>query len=113
MTTSKTTPASLLQQIASIERMERGTLCVLRQGPNGPYYNFQTREDGRHLSQYVPTAQEPVLRENIAAYEQFKQLIDEYVRLVSERTREERLSGVKKKRRPPNSSSRKTPKSNS
>jgi hypothetical protein len=110
MTTPKITPEALLQQIASIERMERGTLCILRQGPNGPYYNLQIREQGRHVSQYVPSDQEPLLRENIAAYEQFKSLVEEYVRLLSERSREQRLAGVKKKR-PQRSSSPRKPKS--
>jgi hypothetical protein len=111
MTTPKLTAQSLLQQIAAIERMERGTLCVLRQGPTGPYYNFQIREHGRHQSQYVPREQAPLLQENIAAYEHFQSLVDEYVRLVSERSREERLAGVKKKRRARKSSSPSKPKS--
>ena len=111
MTKPEITPEALLQQIASIERMERGTLCVLRTGPNGPYYNFQVRDQGRHLSQYVPGDQEPILRENIAAYEQFATLVDDYVRLVSARSREERLAGVKKKRRPQQSSSPRKPRS--
>ena len=111
MTTPKITPETLLQQIAAIERMERGTLCILRQGLQGPYYNFQIREHGRHTSQYVPREQAPLLRENIAAYEHFQSLVDEYVRLVSERSREERLAGVKKKRPPQKSSSPSKPRS--
>lgn len=111
MTTPQITPEMLLQQIAAIERMERGTLCILREGPTGPYYNFQTREAGRHVSQYVPREQAPLLRENIAAFEHFQGLVDEYVRLVSERSREERLAGVKKKRPVRNSSSPSKPRS--
>ena len=111
MTTPKITPEILLQQIGSIARMERGTLCILRQGPKGPYYNFQVREQGRHVSQYVPSDQEPILREHLAAYEHFTTLVDEYVRLVSARSREERLVGVKKKRRLHKSSSPSKPRS--
>ena len=77
MTNLEITPQTLLHQIAAIERMERGTLCVLRTGPNDPYYNFQVRDQGRHLSQYVPSDQEPILRENIAGYEHFTTLVDE------------------------------------
>jgi hypothetical protein len=31
-------PTQLLQQIAQIQRMEPGKVCVIGQGPNGPYY---------------------------------------------------------------------------
>jgi hypothetical protein len=51
------------------------------------------------------------LREHIAAYEQFTTLVDEYVRLVSARSREERLAGIKKKRRRQKSSSSRKPSS--
>ena len=51
---SQSTPQSLLQQIAQIQHMERGTLSVLRQGPQGPYYNHQCLEEGRNVSRYVP-----------------------------------------------------------
>ena len=32
------TPQFLLQQLAQIQHLERGKLCIIRQGPNGPYY---------------------------------------------------------------------------
>jgi len=35
----KPTPQSLLNDIAQIQRLDRGTVSVLRQGPQGPYYN--------------------------------------------------------------------------
>jgi hypothetical protein len=113
MTSPTSTPEMLLQQIAAIQRLERGTLCILREGPKGPYFNFQWRENGQHRSQYVPSDQEPVVRENVEAYEQFKALVEEYVLLLSERTRAERLAGVKKKRRPRTSSSPRKPSSSS
>jgi hypothetical protein len=93
---SSSTLESILQQIAAIERMERGTLCILREGPNGPYFNFQRRENGHHVSHYVPADQVPIIRENVEAYEQFKSLVEEYVQLLSGRTRAERLAGGKK-----------------
>ena len=48
------TPEDILKQIAHIHYLEKGKLCVLRQGPNGPYYNLQSWENGRNVSQYVP-----------------------------------------------------------
>jgi hypothetical protein len=100
------TPESILQQIASIQRLEQGKLCVLRQGPNGPYYNLQRWENGANVSQYIPAAQLPAVQENLAAYTQFQGLIETYVQLLSTRSREERLAPLKKKDRPASSSSR-------
>ena len=105
------TPEILLQQIARIQRMERGTLSVLREGANGPCCNFQRWEAGRNVSQYVPADQVPLVRENLDAYAQFDALIEQYVQLLSARSREERRAGVKKKRRTPTSSSPKKPRS--
>jgi hypothetical protein len=50
--TNQITPQSLLQQIAQIPHMERGKLCVLRDGPQGPYYNHQTWEKGKNIARY-------------------------------------------------------------
>jgi hypothetical protein len=105
------TPESLLQQIAGIQRLEQGKLCVLRQGPNGPYYNLQHWENGHNVSQYVPADQVTAVQENLAAHARFQSLIAEYARMLSARSREERLSGVKKKLPPPTSSSPRKPRS--
>ena len=102
---SSLTPASILQQIAAIPRFEQGKLCVIRQGPNGPYYNLQRWENGANVSQYVPADQVVAVQENLAAYEQFQTLLQNYVQVLSARSREERLTGVKKKRPSPTSSS--------
>jgi hypothetical protein len=105
------TPESLLQQIARIQAMEQGKLCILRQGPNGPYYNLQRWENRHNVSEYVPANQLPAVQANLAAYAQFEALIEEYVHHLSTRSREQRLTEVKKKRRPPTSSSPKKPRS--
>jgi hypothetical protein len=104
-------PQDLLRQIGSIQRMERGKLSIMRQGPNGPYYNFQRWQDGRNVSEYVPRDQVPVVEENLKAYEHFEQLIDQYSRLITEASRQERKSGAKKKRPPRTSPSPRKPKS--
>lgn len=108
---STLTPENILQSIARIQRMERGTLSVLRQSSNGPCCNFQRWEAGRNVSQYVPADQVPLVQENLNAYAQFETLIEQYVLLVSARSREDRLAGVKKKHRPPTSSSPRKPRS--
>lgn len=107
------TPESLLHQIAQIRHMERGKLCVLRQGPEGPYYNHQTWEDGANVSRYVPQDQVAPLQQAIAGYAQFQQLMEQYAQLVIQKTRAELAAGSKKKPRRPNSSWPKTRKSSS
>ena len=51
------TPAQLLKEMARIDRMERGTLCRMREGRDGPYFNHQTWENGRNVVRYVPREQ--------------------------------------------------------
>jgi hypothetical protein len=104
-------PAQLLQQIAQIQSMEPGKLCVIGQGPNGPYYNLQCRENGKTLTLYVPADQVSVVAEHTANYRQFQALVAQYAQLVVERTRAERTAGVKKKTPQRNSSWPKTRKS--
>ena len=106
-------PQLILKQIAKIERMEPGKLCVIGQGPNGPYHNLQCREDGKTRTRYVPAEQVAVVAEHTANYRQFQSLTEEYAALVIARTRAEREAGVKKKTRPPTSSSPRMRKSRS
>ena len=106
-------PTQLLQQIAQIQRMEPGKLCVIRQGPNGPYYNLQCREHGKTLTRYVPPAQVEVLTQHTANYQKFQELVGQYAQIIIEQTRAERIAGLKKKTSHPRSSWPKTRKSNS
>ena len=107
------TPESLLRDLAQIQRLERGSVSVLRQGPNGPYYNHQCYEDGRNVSRYVPAEQVEELKAALAEHQRFQQLVQQYVQLLVERTRAERQAGSKKKSPRPTSSWPKTRKSNS
>jgi len=97
-------PQSILQQIAQIQHMERGKLCVLRQGPQGPYYNHQTWENGKNVSRYVPPNAVPALQQAIAGYEQFQNLTHQYAQMIIQQTRAEMAAGLKKKTRRPKSS---------
>ena len=97
-------PAQILHRIAQIQHMEPGKLCVMRQGPNGPYYNLQWRQDGKAISRYVPSDQVEAVAQNTANYEQFEVLVTQYAQLIIEQTRAERMSGFKKKTSPRRSS---------
>jgi hypothetical protein len=105
------TPQSVLQQIGAIPGMEKGKLCVLRQGPGGAYYNHQTWEHGKNTSRYVARDQVPALEEAIAGYEQFQDLTEQYAQLIIAKSRAERATGAKKKNSRPRSSWPKTRKS--
>lgn len=103
----------LLQQIAQIQRMEPGKLCVIGHGPNGPYYNLQCRERGKTLTRYVPGDQAEVVAQHTANYQKFQALVSQYAQLIIEQTRAERTAGLKKKTSRPRSSWPRTKKSSS
>jgi len=109
----KSTPQSILQDIGQIQRLDRGTVSVMRQGPEGPYYNHQCYEGGGNVSRYVPAEQVADLKEAIDGYHRFQELVKQYADLMVEKTRAERASSFKKKNPRPSSSWPKTRKSNS
>ncbi len=102
----------ILQQIAQIQRMDQGILSVIRQGPQGPYYNHQCYENGRNVSRYVPAEQVPALEEAIEGYRRFQELVKQYVQLQVQKTRAQRQAGLKKKTPRPKSSWPRNKKSN-
>ena len=89
----------ILQQIAQIQRMEPGKLCVIGQGPNGSYYNLQCRENGRTASRYVPADQVEIVASHTANYQKFQGLVAQYAQAVIDQTRQERDLNSKKKSR--------------
>lgn len=96
---TKPPQVGLLQQIANIERMEPGKLCVIGQGKDGPYYNLQCRENGTPVSRYVSQDQVELVKENTENYRTFQVLVEQYAQEVITRTRKERLEGKKKGQR--------------
>ncbi len=110
---TQVTPESILQNLAQIQRLDRGSVSVIRQGQTGPYYNHQCYENGRNVSRYVPAEQVPELQAAIADYQRFQQLVQQYVELLVQRTRDQRQAGSKKKTPRRTSSWPKTRKSSS
>jgi hypothetical protein len=107
-------PQSFLEQAAQIERMERGKLSVMRQGPNGPYFKLQSWEKGKNMSRYIPASQAPAFQEALRGYQEYQQLIQQHAQQMMERTRADIAAGLKKKANPPRRLPRpKTPNSNS
>jgi hypothetical protein len=91
---------SLLEQMAQIPQLERGKLCVVRQGPDGPYYNHQTWEKGKNVSRYVPRDKVQALQNAIDGYHRYQELSDQYVERMIEKTRAQMGGSKKKKPRP-------------
>jgi hypothetical protein len=82
---AKREPAGLLQQIAQIQRMERGKLCPMRAGA---YYNHQTWEQGRNVVRYVARDRVASLQQAIAGYQQYLKLTQAYADEIIRRTRQ-------------------------
>jgi hypothetical protein len=114
------TKAQILQQIGSIQLMERGTLSTYtfkdRAPDAGPYHKLQCWEQGKNHTRYVPPEQVALVQEALAGYAQFQALTQQLAQLCIAETRQQlnqRSAGVKKKTRRPNCSSSRNKKSSS
>jgi len=90
---AKREPADLLQQIAQIQRMERGKLCPLQAGA---YYNHQTWKNGRNVVRYVARDQVASLQQAIAGYQQYVKLTQAYADEIIHRTRQAQTTRIPK-----------------
>ena len=81
----------LLERMAGIERMERGKLCQMG---GRSHYNHQTWREGRNEVRYVPKDEVAELKKNIAGYQLFSKLAEQY---VDEVIRATRRKGLKEK----------------
>ena len=77
----------LLERMAGIERMARGTLCQMG---GRPHYNHQTWQGGRNVVRYVPKDEISELKKDIAGYQLFSNLADQYADEVIRATRRKR-----------------------
>jgi hypothetical protein len=106
-----------IAKMATITNMERGHLSVIRTNSDGTkYYNLQRRENGRNVTEYIPHHQLPDVEKNIAAYQEFQQLVEEHVAEISQQSRQQRKAEVKKNPRntsPSNSPNKKKSKNSS
>jgi hypothetical protein len=100
------TPATLIEQILQIQRMEHGSLSIIRQGPNGPYYNLNSWEEGKNHCRYLPPDKVPEVQQAIEGYHQYQQLTEQYAQQIIEQTRAQLNIGAKKKPHPNRASSR-------
>jgi hypothetical protein len=94
------TPQALLDQILQIHSMEHGSLCVVGQGPNGPYYNLNSWEKGKNQCRYLPREKVPKVQQAIEGYRKYQQLTEQYAQQIVEQTRAQLNIAVKKKSSP-------------
>ena len=85
----------LLEQMAQIERMERGKLCAMGERP---HYNHQTWQDGKNVVRYVPAAEAKFVTDAIEGYKLFTELVEQYVDEVIRQTRAERSKEFPKRK---------------
>ena len=95
---SPKSPHSILEEVAQIQRMERGKLSIMREGPSGPFYKLQAREGGKNATRYVPRDQAAAVQEAIEGYQRFEALTQQYAQQIIDKTRQEIASGAKKKK---------------
>jgi hypothetical protein len=100
---SDTQKQRLLQQIASIQTMERGKLSTYsfkdRPGANGPYYKLQQWHEGKNQTRYVPAQEVAEVEAALAGYQQYEDLTAEYADLVIAETRKGMADSKKKSSR--------------
>ena len=104
----------LLEQIAAIPAMERGTLSKYtfkeRSNAAGPYHKLQRWQEGKNHTRHVSADELPAVQSALAGYAQYRQLTEQYADLVIQETRQN-IAGSKKNRSRPKSSSRRKKKS--
>ena len=77
----------LLERMAAIDRMDRGKLCQM---PGRPYYNHQTWRNGHNEVRYITKPDVSALKKDIAAYQLFCKLAEQYADEVVRATRKHR-----------------------
>jgi len=91
---------AILQQIATIDAMERGKLSAYtfkaRPEGSGPYHKLQYWQDGKNHTRYVSEAELPAVEAAVAGHARYRQLTEQYADLIIAETRQN-LAGLKKK----------------
>ena len=79
--------ARLLERMAAVERMERGKLCPMG---GRPHYNHQTWRNGKNVVRYVPKGEVEEIKKDIAGYQLFMKIAEQYADEVIRASRRER-----------------------
>jgi hypothetical protein len=105
----------LIQQMASLQSMEHGSLKAEyrassadgQTGQIGPYYKHQVWQDGRNVSRRISAEEAPGLQAAIANRQRFEALASQFIDLTVAQTRQFQSATAQKKRAPTSCSHRK------
>src|SRR6266550_1105965 len=61
-----------IEQILQTQRMEHGSLSIIRPGPNGPYYSLNSWENGKNCCRYLPQHKVPEVQQAIEGYHKYQ-----------------------------------------
>jgi hypothetical protein len=91
-------PENLLQEIAKIRRMERGSIALNKPHGRSEFYNhtvYERNSSGNSMSRtrYVRKDEIEELKGLIASYQKFKKLVSQYEDMIIKQTRAEREDG--------------------
>jgi len=82
----------LLEQMAQCQTMEYGSLKAEHRpaaggGCTGPYFKHQVWDQGKNMSQRIPSQDVPALEAAIASRQRFEQLAQEFIDVTVQLTR--------------------------
>src|SRR5437868_8726795 len=90
----------ILDEMQSINRMERGKLCTQSRGPGTPtFHKLQVWHEGKNCTRYVPADEVPALQEALTGHQRFQELAAEFAELTITQTRRQTAADSKKKRK--------------
>lgn len=85
----------ILDEMATITRMARGTLSPMSPRAGGPtYFRLQCWEKGRNCTHYVPINEAESVRQALANHQRFQALAKEFVDLTIAMTHAEKAEGA-------------------
>lgn len=95
---------SIIEELSSITRMERGKLTSeyrKRLDPDGngeivkgPYWKLQARENGKNNSRRIPLKEVPILQSDLESHKKFKNLVSALEEEIISNTRPMRADEV-------------------
>lgn len=93
MTSPSVRRTQLLEQLGQLDTMEYGSLRAEHRpaaggGLTGPYFQHQVWEHGKNLSQRIPAREAPALQTAIANRQQAEALLQEYIAVTVQLTRQ-------------------------